>query len=361
MGLRCQLTSELSVSYGVVKGVDLEITESEILKEFTCSGFEIRAAKRLRRLTDEGEWKESEAVRLCINGSSLPPYIYGYGCRLKLDPYEFPVTQCAKCWKFGHYSRFCPSKKVVCPKCTENHENCETVHYTCANCKGDHMALNKGSCPTFHKEKEIRNIMCRENCNYRNALRIYNMTQQKQDQKACEPELPNSNVRSLTANSEIIMTKAQIHAIAQEDEGSEGENMEIQERVQTKDTMDEDKNVNKTYQRQDMTKKSKKRIRQEEIIAKETRQNDREKVKSIQSEDQHVTKKLSSSNDKKGDSGFKVFLKKMKDIITMDVGFEEKISSVCKLVITEVKDILLRAFTNCEWVNVFLKLFVNNG
>lgn len=45
----------------------------------------------------------------------------------------------------------------------------------------------------------------------------------------------------------------------------------------------------------------------------------------------------------------------------MDVGFEEKISSVCKLVITEVKDILLRAFTNCEWVNVFLKLFVNNG
>lgn len=107
---RCLPTQELQLCFGVVKHIDLEIEEKEINENFK-SDCEIMSMKRLTRRTDEGKWVDSEAVRICFKGSSLPTYIYGYGCRFKVEPYTFPVTQCSGCWKYGHLLRACPTKK----------------------------------------------------------------------------------------------------------------------------------------------------------------------------------------------------------------------------------------------------------
>ncbi|CAK1582501.1 unnamed protein product [Parnassius mnemosyne] len=171
LGYRAQRADETTFSYGILRQIDLETEEKEILENLSCE-HEIISIKRLRRMSDSGEWIDSETVRICFKGTTLPPYVYGYGCRFKVEPYTFPVSQCSGCWKFDHLSRSCPIKKIICPKCGNNHPNCDTDKFVCVNCKGPHMAMHK-KCPIFLKEKEIRNIMTKQNCTYRKGLEIY--------------------------------------------------------------------------------------------------------------------------------------------------------------------------------------------
>ncbi|KAM3963395.1 uncharacterized protein ACR2FA_002328 [Aphomia sociella] len=171
LDIRCQMLYEQSLSYGVVKGVDLNLTEKELLEIFD-STIEINSLKRLKRIGPDGKWIDSESIKICFKDNKLPMYVFAYDCRFKVEAYVFPVTQCSGCWKFGHIIKYCPTKKILCPKCGCNHNNCETINFKCLNCKGDHFVLNK-KCPFFLKEKEIRNIMSEEQVSYRKALGLY--------------------------------------------------------------------------------------------------------------------------------------------------------------------------------------------
>lgn len=104
LGFRCRLTNEVSLGYGVVKSIELEIDEEELIKSFKCE-VEIAAARRLKRMNDSGGWCDSETVRFCFKSSTLPPFVYGYGCRFKVEPYTFPVTQCCvlEIWPCGPF------------------------------------------------------------------------------------------------------------------------------------------------------------------------------------------------------------------------------------------------------------------
>lgn len=171
-------SNDLNCTYGIVKNVELEVNEEEFLNNIDSSA-NILSVRRLNRLNNDGRWIKSEVIRLCFKGNYLPPYVYAYGCRFKVDSYVSPVTQCSKCWKFGHLIRFCPSQKIICPKCGGAHANCETTVFKCLNCKGPHMALNK-SCPSFLKEKKIKAIMASEGCGYKKALWLYMQEEKKE-------------------------------------------------------------------------------------------------------------------------------------------------------------------------------------
>ncbi|KOB52225.1 reverse transcriptase [Operophtera brumata] len=101
-GFKCQRTLESTQSYGVIKYIDLDLKEDEILQELK-SETEILSVKRLKRKnTNDGHWESSESVRICFKGSSLPSHIYIYDTRVNVSPYTYPVTQCSRCWRFGH-------------------------------------------------------------------------------------------------------------------------------------------------------------------------------------------------------------------------------------------------------------------
>lgn len=170
LGWRCQKTSELGISYGIIKNMDLDLSDEELLDNLR-SDVEIMSIKRLNR-RHEGKWVVSESVKLMFKGSSLPPYVYILGLRIRVEPYIYPVTQCSNCWRYGHTAKFCPSNKIICPKCTGNHPNCEVTFFKCVNCSGNHMALNK-ICPVYKKERRIRDLMSEYNCSYQKALTIY--------------------------------------------------------------------------------------------------------------------------------------------------------------------------------------------
>lgn len=171
-GYKCQRTLETIQSYGVVKYIDLDLSEEEIVEGLE-SDIQIIGVKRLKRRSSlDSRWEPSEAVRICFMGSSLPSYINIFNTRAEVTPYKYPVTQCARCWRFGHILKLCPSNKVICPKCSKNHPNCDSVDYKCNNCSGNHMTLAK-TCPVYIKEKTIRDLMAEFNCTYKRALTMY--------------------------------------------------------------------------------------------------------------------------------------------------------------------------------------------
>ncbi|KAF9410584.1 hypothetical protein HW555_010383 [Spodoptera exigua] len=166
---------ERNTSYGVIREVDLDLSEEDILERISCEKpIEIISLQRLKRRDRAGEgWQPSESVRICFRGSYIPPVVYVDGLRIKVTPYLFPVSQCSKCWKYGHTYKKCPYNKVVCPKCGGNHNNCETEIFKCVNCGGQHMSLAKTLCPVFLREKKLRDLMMEFNCTYRKALTMY--------------------------------------------------------------------------------------------------------------------------------------------------------------------------------------------
>ncbi|CAG9136303.1 unnamed protein product [Plutella xylostella] len=171
-GYRIQRAMEVSRSYGVIKEIEIDVSEEEVLKSLS-SDMDIIGVKRMkRRNTESGLWEPSELIRVCFKSSSLPAYINVLGLRTKVERYMFPVTQCSRCWRYGHLMKTCPSIRVICPKCGEHHANCDKTQFKCVNCNGTHMALAK-QCPAFIRERRLREIMSEYNCTYRKALLIY--------------------------------------------------------------------------------------------------------------------------------------------------------------------------------------------
>ncbi|XP_026326761.1 uncharacterized protein LOC113235315 [Hyposmocoma kahamanoa] len=170
LGWRRQKTWEVALSYGVIRDIDPDLSEEDLLKDISCD-VEVITAKRLNRRTEEG-WISSETVRIGFSGPSVPPYVYLFDLRVRVETYRFPVTQCSRCWRFGHVIKMCPSNKIICPKCGQHHANCETTSFKCVNCSGKHMALSK-QCPIFKKERHIRELMAVHNCSYLKAVSMY--------------------------------------------------------------------------------------------------------------------------------------------------------------------------------------------
>ncbi|XP_022815786.1 uncharacterized protein LOC111349056 [Spodoptera litura] len=209
MGLRCQKVNELTLSYGIVKGVDIDLNEKELLDVIECST-EIISINRLKRINTEGKWIDSEVVRISFKGS-LPSYIYAYGCRFKVESYVFPVTQCSGCWQFGHILKFCPTKKKLCPKCGNNHENCDITEFKCLNCKGPHFTLDK-TCPLYLKEKQIRLIMSKQQIPYRTALKVFlDKRENIENPPQNSYNYINLNTTRDTPTYSSILTRATVH------------------------------------------------------------------------------------------------------------------------------------------------------
>lgn len=172
MGWRFQRPFEVGLSYGVIRNIELELTDAELLEAISGEP-EVCNIRRLKRKNvEESEWIDCESVRVGFKGPILPTYICIYDMKVKVEPYVFPVTQCSKCWRYGHTHKMCPSKKSYCPKCAGKHETCDITIYKCINCTGSHRAMHK-SCPVYVKEKQIRDLMAEHNCSYRKAMTMY--------------------------------------------------------------------------------------------------------------------------------------------------------------------------------------------
>lgn len=197
---RVQKAHEVNISYGIIRNVDLEVSEEEAWKSIKCPNeMTLVSFKRLNRRDEEGKWIPSEAARVGFGSHFLPANIFIGNLCTKVEPYVFPTTQCSRCWKFGHIKTRCTSSKIICPKCGGFHENCETNSYRCVNCYGEHISLNR-ACPVYVREKRLRELMSEFNCTYRTACNMYIPQQIKSKDSIYEEEHPHINLHNRFSN-----------------------------------------------------------------------------------------------------------------------------------------------------------------
>lgn len=349
------IVGESSLCYGLLRQVDLEIEDKEILENLRCD-FEIISAKRLKRQDSDGKWVNSETIRLCFKNHNLPSYVYGFGCRFQVEPYIFPVSQCSICWRYGHLSRTCPSKKIICPKCGNNHANCETTNFQCINCKGPHMAMNK-RCPIFLKEKEIRRIMSEKNCSYREGLERYKTERKIQENNTTHnvdavmnnetnKQLPQTEWTQDTeprrTYREVVVTEAVIH-----------EEMSASEESETEDSQKLD---NKTNTQSEKPKKKKSR---------------RKKTKTGSYGQEHSQTNISEAEntnnkeDKQRQPGeckeyWYGLYKKIKDICMSRNSFSDKLGLIINIIVRDFIALCLKIINGKDILNCILS-FSTNG
>ncbi|XP_041985021.1 uncharacterized protein LOC121737413 [Aricia agestis] len=351
---RCQKTFENSVSYGLIKGVDLDLKEDEMFKIFECE-HTILNIKRLKRLSSEGKWIDSESVRICFQNSTLPPYAYAYGCRFKVEPFVFPVTQCFGCWKFGHYIKFCPSKKMLCPKCgNSSHTNCSLENIKCLNCKGSHFVLDRG-CPMFAKEKEIRLLMSEQNITYKKALEIIAIRREEKnkynshndDNTANNVEIVNivteNNLTTPNLYSDVVKRKVGIRETQDLSSGSSGSENGV--RISTGRKL-------KRVQKQRRQRNNEDRNQGEIVKEMEVDNHIEEEENDTQSN--YVEKEENKIDVKK-------LLEKLYQAIMSKKTFEEKIGAVVNIIIEECKTFIVNFFNKFNLFESILEAVLNNG
>ncbi|KAF9823370.1 hypothetical protein SFRURICE_010505 [Spodoptera frugiperda] len=343
MGWRCQLINEMSLSYGVVKGVDLELQEKDIMDILECNT-EIVSVKRLRRVNSENKWVDCESIRVCFKSNILPSHVYAYDCRLKVEPYVFPVTQCSGCWQFGHVLKYCPTKKKICPKCGGNHENCDISNISCLNCKGNHFVLDK-KCPLYLKEKDIRNIMSTEQVPYRKALQL--LLGNKQDTAISENTIQKS---SLTNPLNKSQTYSSVLINSLQNRSSESSSHTVQEEEES-DVQWKQSTTNKSAEKKE-TKHIRKKKNQS-LADRSTGKDNHESFPS-QSEDKD------SQRDEELLERFelKKFLIKIKRIFTSEGTFEEKILLLFKDIYEELKKFVFTCLLKGNWLDKIIN-FIN--
>lgn len=341
----CRKSHDVVFSYGVVRDVDIDIEDKE-LGDVIESDLEIVSIKRLLKKDEDGKWVRCETIRLCFKGSVLPPYVKAYGSRMNVDSYMYPVTQCTKCWRFGHIKRFCPSKAQICPKCGEKHDCCDTTVFKCVNCKGGHMSIIKSACPTFHRERKIRIYMGQNNCSYKEALQ--KLTDEKRaeqnNQAEQDEQCPPSGLNPLISAGNLEQEKSYrdvCAGISSEDKQLETSDMEecnpqpIGPRSQQKKKRRKkvNGNLNKSRHEEDEVTDS------EDLVVNEE-EPDQER------------------NQKERKSLIKKMITKLTEILFSESSFQIKFENCIKIIWTEIKNFLERNVTG----GMLLKLVgIQNG
>jgi hypothetical protein len=144
----------------VIKGVEVEISMTEIEKKLTELNFQV-AAGGVRRLLRGEHGTETLSVKVPLKDASSAEKWVSNGLillsqRYRVVPYKRPFSpiQCWKCQHYGHFQSSCGELSAVCMKCGggHHHRTCEVMkkNHRCCLCGGNHRA-NDWSCK-HHKE-----------------------------------------------------------------------------------------------------------------------------------------------------------------------------------------------------------------
>ena len=170
-GVDVGVAPETPQTKGVIVGVDLDITEDDLLDELSD---QVTQVKRITRRSG-GEVTPTKAVVLWFDTSNLPTTInIGYEIK-KVMAYRPPVSRCYNCQRYGHSAHRC-NAKIRCPRCSQGHkwEDCPNKKETpkCANCGGNHSAAYMG-CNKYKVAKDIHIITRTEKLSFAEATKKY--------------------------------------------------------------------------------------------------------------------------------------------------------------------------------------------
>lgn len=325
MGFKIYKTMEVTHTYGVIRDIDLDLTDEEILQSLTCN-IQILGIKRLlRKNRANGKWENCEKMRVCFKGSSLPPHVKIFDTIAEVTPYVYPVTQCFRCWRYGHSLKICPSYKMICPKCGGDHANCTTTTFKCNNCGGKHMAMAK-ICPIFVKEKRIRELMSEFGVSYKRALTLY------------VPVSPLPAAHQLFEYTEADFPKT--------NKGNQDDSD-----ADVPDRSAERKSYAEATKKEALIKKKKQRKGATKNINFEEGFETNEEMETNEQEVVQNEKGESATGERKKNSGLGELLKKLKEkICDSSLTWEEKIKACWKILYSEILTIVVQYLSDWPWL-----------
>lgn len=132
-------------SKGVIRGVDIDITEEEMLAEFQKSShYTVVKTHRITRTDDKKQLVPTTTIILEFAGTTLPRSVTMYSVSRTVDIYVPKPTVCYNCQKYGHIAKQCKSTSPVCGFCSGQHDTRECSKDKekdtpcCVNCQGKH-------------------------------------------------------------------------------------------------------------------------------------------------------------------------------------------------------------------------------
>lgn len=164
----------LNRSKGVIRSYDLmSCTEEEICQELkSLNVVEVKQVMNKRR-------ELTPMYILTFETPNLPQVIKAGYLKLEVRPYIPAPLRCFRCYKFGHITGGCRSNSNHCKNCSSpDHIETDCPNpASCCNCQSnnisyDHDPLNI-SCPTYQKEKKIKELQVTKKIPYSEARKLY--------------------------------------------------------------------------------------------------------------------------------------------------------------------------------------------
>lgn len=166
------IPQRLLTSRGIIRNIGMSVTMEDIVFQSKTDARIISARRLNRRVKVEEDFQfvPTGTVQVTFENRKIPKEIKLFAMRISVEPYIAPIQQCHKCLRFGHSRRQCRGK-LRCPKCGENHDDCNTIP-KCLYCDGNHLATNK-QCKEFERQKNINETMAFRELSYYEATQIF--------------------------------------------------------------------------------------------------------------------------------------------------------------------------------------------
>ncbi|CAN7939368.1 unnamed protein product [Ixodes hexagonus] len=135
-----------SAAVGVIRGVDQDITDTQLKTELRAYPAAILHARRLG---------SSGVVKIQFASTTLPEYALISCVRYQVFQFEERPLQCSNCGRYGHKTVAC-FKEAMCSRCGGEHDrsNCDAEEPNCVNCGRHHDALAL-TCPKRVEHKQL--------------------------------------------------------------------------------------------------------------------------------------------------------------------------------------------------------------
>ncbi|XP_077558074.1 uncharacterized protein LOC144173588 [Haemaphysalis longicornis] len=161
--------SHFACSKGIVRGVDVDISPSELLDQFLDAG--VVAVYRCSRVVDSTRIP-TESVIATFAGTACPSEIKVWPLVYRVDPLSPHPRQCRNCWRFGHNTGSCKSS-TRCGNCGGEHlaSQCTAVESSCSLCGSAHPA-DYSNCPARASEINVLEVLEKRRCSRKEAMAI---------------------------------------------------------------------------------------------------------------------------------------------------------------------------------------------
>lgn len=198
---------------GVIYGVPLEMTETEILHNLKNQKVISvkRMTKRPNKQPSENETNHSQPhnaqnlpqhrtstnIILTFDRPTLPPEIHLCFQVFHVKQYIPNPTRCFKCQRYGHAAYHCRYKER-CVRCGEPHtfEQCPQKDTPkCVNCGGAHSAAY-GGCVAAKTATEVQKVKLEKKVTYAQAIKIVTENTIQNEAPTLQPATENTNPES---------------------------------------------------------------------------------------------------------------------------------------------------------------------